>query len=208
MDALQTVSMAAGLAWASGFRIYLVLLVVGLLSHYGTITLPTSLQLLANPWVIAASGFMCFVEFFADKIPGIDTLWDTVHTFIRIPGGAALAAGIVGANSGDNAALTLAAAILGGTLASGSHFAKAGTRAMINTSPEPITNWTASFGEDAMVLGGLWAIFTHPVLFLSALAVFILVLIWLLPKLWRGIYKVTDGAKRMLSKVASPGTAP
>jgi Domain of unknown function (DUF4126) len=207
MDALQTVSMAAGLAWASGFRIYLVLLVVGLLGHYGTITLPASLQLLANPWVIAASGFMCFVEFFADKIPGIDTLWDTVHTFIRIPGGAALAAGVVGA-SGDNAALTLAAAILGGTLASGSHFAKAGTRAMINTSPEPVTNWTASFSEDAMVLGGLWAIFTHPVAFLSALAVFILVVIWLLPKLWRGIYKVMDGVKRMFSKVASPGTTP
>jgi Domain of unknown function (DUF4126) len=207
MDALQTVSMAAGLAWASGFRIYLVLLVVGLLGQYGTITLPASLQLLANPWVIAASGFMCFVEFFADKIPGIDTLWDTVHTFIRIPGGAALAAGVVGA-SGDNAALTLAAAILGGTLASGSHFAKAGTRAMINTSPEPVTNWTASFSEDAMVLGGLWAIFTHPVVFLSALAVFILVMIWLLPKLWRGIYKVMDGVKRIFSRVASLGAAP
>jgi Domain of unknown function (DUF4126) len=207
MDALQTVSMAAGLAWASGFRIYLVLLVVGLLGHYGTITLPASLQLLANPWVIAASGFMCFVEFFADKIPGIDTLWDTVHTFIRIPGGAALAAGVVGA-SGDNAALTLAAAILGGTLASGSHFAKAGTRAMINTSPEPVTNWTASFSEDAMVLGGLWAIFTHPVVFLSALAVFILVMIWLLPKLWRGIYKVMDGVKRIFSRVAALGAAP
>jgi hypothetical protein len=207
MDALQTVSMAAGLAWASGFRIYLVLLVVGLLGQHGTITLPASLQLLANPWVIAASGFMCFVEFFADKIPGIDTLWDTVHTFIRIPGGAALAAGVVGA-SGDNAALTLAAAILGGTLASGSHFAKAGTRAMINTSPEPVTNWTASFSEDAMVLGGLWAIFTHPVVFLSALAVFILVMIWLLPKLWRGIYKVMDGVKRIFSRVASLGAAP
>jgi Domain of unknown function (DUF4126) len=207
MDALQTVSMAAGLAWASGFRIYLVILVVGLLGYYGTITLPASLQLLANPWVIAASGFMCFVEFFADKIPGIDTLWDTVHTFIRIPGGAALAAGVVGA-SGDNAALTLAAAILGGTLASGSHFAKAGTRAMINTSPEPVTNWTASFSEDAMVLGGLWAIFTHPVVFLSALAVFILVMIWLLPKLWRGIYKVMDGVKRIFSRVASLGAAP
>jgi Domain of unknown function (DUF4126) len=183
MDALQTISMAAGLAWASGFRIYLVLLVVGLLGHFGYITLPAGLQLLANPWVIGASGFMCFVEFFADKIPGLDSLWDTVHTFIRIPGGAAL----------------------GGTLASGSHFAKAGTRAMINTSPEPVTNWTASFSEDAMVLGGLWAMFTNPVIFLSALAVFSLLMIWLIPKLWRGIHKVLDGVKRIFSGVPLPG---
>lgn len=203
MDALQTISMAAGLAWASGFRIYLVLLVVGLLGQYGYITLPAGLQLLANPWVIGASGFMCFIEFFADKIPGLDTLWDTVHTFIRIPGGAALAAGVVG-SSGDNAAFTLAAAILGGTLASGSHFAKAGTRAMINTSPEPLTNWTASFSEDAIVLGGLWAVFTHPVVFLSALAVFSLAMIWLIPKLWRGIRKVVDSIKRMTAGIASP----
>jgi Domain of unknown function (DUF4126) len=206
MDALQTISMAAGLAWASGFRIYLVLLVVGLLGHFGYITLPAGLQLLANPWVIGASGFMCFVEFFADKIPGLDSLWDTVHTFIRIPGGAALAAGVVGSGAGpDNAAFTLAAAILGGTLASGSHFAKAGTRAMINTSPEPVTNWTASFSEDAMVLGGLWAMFTNPVIFLSALAVFSLLMIWLIPKLWRGIHKVLDGVKRIFSGVPLPG---
>lgn len=206
MDALQTISMAAGLAWASGFRIYLVLLVVGLMGHFGYITLPASLQLLANPWVIGASGFMCFVEFFADKIPGIDSLWDTVHTFIRIPGGAALAAGVVGAGAGsDNAAFTLAAAILGGTLASGSHFAKAGTRAMINTSPEPVTNWTASFSEDAMVLGGLWAMFTNPVVFLSALAIFSLLMIWIIPKLWRGIRKVWDGVKRIFSGFPAPG---
>jgi hypothetical protein len=204
MDALQTVSMAAGLSWASGFRIYLVLLVVGLLGQYGYITLPASLQLLANPWVIAASGFMCFMEFFADKIPGLDTLWDTVHTFIRIPGGAALAAGVVSSSS-DNAAFTLAAAILGGTLATGSHFTKAGTRAIINTSPEPITNWTASFSEDAIVLAGLWATFTYPVVFLSALAVFCLAMIWLIPKLWRGIRKVVDGTKQIAAGFFSSG---
>ena len=106
--------------------------------------------MLAHPLVLAASGFMCFVEFFADKIPGVDSLWDVVHTFIRIPAGAALAASVFGDSS---SATMLAAAILGGTLAAGSHFAKAGSRAVINTSPEPFSNWAASFGEDLAVGG-------------------------------------------------------
>jgi serine/threonine protein kinase len=128
------------------------------------------LRVLAHPFVLAASGFMCFVEFFADKIPGVDSLWDVVHTFIRIPAGAALAAGVFGDSS---AAAMLAAAIVGGTLAAGSHLAKAGSRAVINTSPEPFSNWMASFGEEAAVLGGLWAMFLHPVAFLVLLVLFL-----------------------------------
>ena len=116
------------------------------ISHW--VELPGGLAALAHPWVLAASGFMFCVEFFADKIPGVDTLWDVVHTFIRIPAGAALAASVFGDSS---AAATLAAAILGGSLAAGSHFAKAGSRAVINTSPEPFSNWAASFGEDLAV---------------------------------------------------------
>ena len=124
------------------------------------VELPGGLAALAHPWVLAASGFMFCVEFFADKIPGVDTLWDTVHTFIRIPAGAALAASVFGDSS---AAATLAAAILGGSLAAGSHFAKAGSRAVINTSPEPFSNWAASFGEELAVGTVLWLAFAHPI---------------------------------------------
>jgi hypothetical protein len=125
---------------------------------------------------------MCFVEFFADKIPGVDSLWDIVHTFVRIPAGAALAAGVFGDSS---AAAMLAAAIVGGTLAAGSHLAKAGSRAVINTSPEPFSNWSASFGEDLAVGTLLWLAFIHPVAALVVLAALIAVTIWLIPKVWR-----------------------
>ena len=144
----QLVALAAALGWASGIRLYAVLFIVGGLGYLGVVDLPGGLAVLAHPWVLAASGFMFCVEFFADKIPGVDSLWDIVHTFIRIPAGAALAASVFGDSS---AAATLAAAILGGSLAAGSHFAKAGSRAVINTSPEPFSNWAASFGEDLAV---------------------------------------------------------
>jgi hypothetical protein len=134
------------------------------------------------------------VEFFADKIPGVDTAWDTLHTFIRIPAGAMLAAGAVG---DVGAGTELAAMLAGGGMAAGTHAAKAGTRALINTSPEPFSNWTASITEDLGVIGGLWLALNHPVLFLIALALFILLLIWLLPKLWRGIKSVFSAIGRL-----------
>ena len=137
---------------------------------------------LAHPWVLGASGFMFCVEFFADKIPGVDSVWDFVHTFIRIPAGAALAASVFG---DSNAAATLAAAIVGGSLAAGSHFAKAGSRALINTSPEPFSNWSASFGEELAVGTVLWLAFTHPIAALIVLALIVLLMIWLIPKVWR-----------------------
>jgi hypothetical protein len=132
--------------------------------------------------VLVASGFMVFVEFFADKIPWVDSLWDAVHTLVRIPAGAALAAAVFG---GQGTPAVIAGAILGGTLAAGSHFTKAGTRAAINTSPEPFTNWTASLAEDAAVLGAIWLAFAHPVAFLVLFALFLAFLAWLVPKLWR-----------------------
>jgi hypothetical protein len=132
--------------------------------------------------VMAAAGFMYCVEFFADKIPGVDSGWDTMHTFIRIPAGAMLAAGAVGDVS---PAVELTAALLGGTLAAGSHVTKAGSRLLINTSPEPLTNWGASISEDLLVIAGLWTALHHPVLFLIALVVFVVLMIWLLPRLWR-----------------------
>jgi len=184
MDTLDTVALAAGLAWGSGIRLYAVLFLAGLAARLGYVELPAGLALLTHPAVLGASGFMLCVEFFADKVPGFDTLWDAAHTFVRIPAGALLAALAL---ADRDPALTLAAAILGGTLASAVHFTKAGSRALINTSPEPFSNWTASFGEEALLLGGLWAAFVHPLLFLAGLALFLAVALWLLPKIGRGL---------------------
>jgi len=136
---------------------------------------------------MGAAGLMYCVEFFADKIPGIDTGWDTIHTFIRIPAGAMLAAGAIG---DMNPAIEIAAGILGGGLAAGTHATKAGSRVLINASPEPFSNWTASIGEDIVVIGGVWACLNHPIPFLIALVFFIALMIWLLPKIWKGVKKV------------------
>ena len=140
--------------------------------------------MLQHPWVIGAAGFLLLMEFLVDKLPGIDSLWDAVHTFIRIPAGALLAAGATGDTL---SALTVAAGLLGGTITAGTHFTKAGGRAIINASPEPFSNWAASLTEDAMVLAGIWFAFLYPLLFLAALAVFAVLAIWLLPRVWRGV---------------------
>lgn len=191
MEALDhitsTLALTMGLAWASGINLYATLLTLGLLANTGNIVLPADLQIVANPIVIGAAGLMYFVEFFADKTPGVDTGWDATHTFVRIPAGAMLAAGAIG---DLNPAVEIAAAILGGSLAAGSHATKAGTRMLINTSPEPFSNWFASIGEDVAVIGGVWASINHPFLFLIALFLFILLMIWLLPRLWVAIKKV------------------
>ena len=186
---LQSVALASLLAWASGIRLYLVVFAVGLAGAMGYVDLPPGLAILQHPWVIAAAGFMVVMEFFADKVPWIDSTWDAIHTFIRIPAGALLAAGATGDTL---SALTVAAGLLGGTITAGTHFTKAGGRAILNTSPEPFSNWTASFTEDALVLGAIWFAFAHPLVFLALLAVFVLVMIWLLPKLWRWIFKTGD----------------
>ncbi|MDO9213403.1 MAG: DUF4126 domain-containing protein [Methylococcales bacterium] len=191
MDALNqistTLALTMGLAWASGINLYATLLTLGILANTGNIALPPDLQIVANPMVIMAAGLMYCVEFFADKVPGVDTGWDTIHTFIRIPAGAMLAAGAVGTL---DPSVELAAAILGGGLAAGTHVTKAGTRVLINTSPEPFTNWFASVTEDVMVITGVWACINHPALFLVGLLVFIVLMIVMLPKIWAGIQKV------------------
>ncbi len=182
-----TLALTMGLAWASGINLYATLLMLGYLANTGNIVLPPDLQIVADPMVMTAAGLMYCIEFFADKVPGVDTGWDTIHTFIRIPAGAMLAAGAIG---DLNPAVEIAAAIMGGSLAAGTHATKAGTRVLINTSPEPFSNWFASVGEDIAVIGGVWACINHPVLFLIALAFFIVMMIWLLPRLWKGIKKV------------------
>lgn len=195
MDITQTIALTMGVAWASGINLYAAILMLGYMGTTGNIDLPPDLQVLSDPMVMIAAGTMYCVEFFADKVPGVDTGWDAISTFIRIPAGAILAAGAVG-DVGSGA--QLAAAIAGGTLATGSHVTKTGTRVLINTSPEPVTNWFASVGEDVAVIAGLWTALYHPVLFIVLLVVFILLCIWLLPKIWRAIKTVFSFLGRKL----------
>jgi hypothetical protein len=190
LDLAGLLALAAGLGWAAGLRLYTVIFVVGMAGRLGWIMLPPGLHLLEHPWVLGAAGLMLSIEFFADKIPLLDSVWDTVHTFIRIPAGAALAAMVFG---GQGLEWQMAMAIMGGTLAAGTHFTKAGARAMINASPEPFSNVAASFGEDIAVLGGLWLMFVHPWLMLALLLLLVAATAWLLPIVWRGVAGMIRG---------------
>jgi len=184
VEPLTAAALAGGLSWGSGIRLYMTLFIAGLFGRMGWLDLPPSLQALQATWVLGVTGILLVVEFLADKIPGIDSAWDAIHTFIRIPAGAILGAAAIGQIDPQ---WTTIAALLGGTVAAGAHLTKAGSRALINTSPEPFSNWAASFSEEAVVAGGLWAAFFHPWLWFVFLAVFFLIAIWLLPKLWRGL---------------------
>jgi len=177
-------ALTMGAAWASGINLYAAIFMLGMMGTTGSMDLPPGLEVLENPMVLMAAGAMYVAEFFADKIPGVDSGWDAIHTFIRIPAGAMLAAGAVGE---VDPAVAVAAGILGGGLTAVTHATKAGTRVLVNTSPEPFSNWTLSIGEDIAVIAGLWTALNHPILFLAALVLFIVLLIWFLPKLWRGI---------------------
>jgi hypothetical protein len=174
LDTTRLLALAAALGWASGLRLYAVLFLTGLAGHMGWVELPPGLALLQHPLMLAASGFMLFLEFFADKIPGVDTLWDMLHTLVRIPAGAALAAAAFGA---DQATWATIAGLLGGGLAATSHIAKATTRAAVNTSPEPFSNIGLSLLGDAAVPGTLWLAFAHPAAALVAIAIASVVMI-------------------------------
>lgn len=177
MDPPQFLALAAALGWASGFRLYAALFLTGLAGYMGWIELPPGLHILQHPAVLGASGFMLFVEFFADKIPYVDSVWDAVHTLVRIPAGAALAAGALGA---DGTAMAWVAALVGGSLAATSHATKMTTRAAVNTSPEPFSNMAVSLFEDGLVVFLLWLSAAHPALFTIVLVVSIVVAIVLL----------------------------
>ncbi len=207
MGIAETIALSLGAGWASGLNLYAAAAVLGLLHRTGHLVLPPDLVVLADPLVLAVALLLYVVEFFADKVPGVDTAWDAVHTFIRIPAGAVLAAGAVGDLS---PAAELAAGLAGGSLAAGSHFVKAGSRVVIHTSPEPVTNWTASLAEDAAVVAGLFAALYHPWVFLGLLAAFAVLAIWLLPRLLRGIRRVfaTLAGFFRRSPDADPGPGP
>ncbi|MFT5721610.1 MAG: hypothetical protein ACI9W6_001926 [Motiliproteus sp.] len=194
---IATIALTMGVGWASGINLYATLLMLGVLSNMGHLELPPELAVVGDPLVLMAAALMYAVEFVADKIPGVDTGWDTLHTFIRIPAGAALAAGAVG---DVNIAVLVAAALVGGGLATGSHALKAGSRVMINTSPEPFSNWGASVTEDVVVIGGIWTALNHPYWFLGWLVLFLVLLAWLLPKIMRGIARIFGFLLRLFGR--------
>lgn len=201
---LATLALTMGASWASGINLYATIAMLGLGTQMGGIELPPDLQVLENPLVIGAALLMYGVEFVADKVPGVDSAWDSIHTFIRIPAGAMLAAGAVG----DVAPfMEVAAAIAGGGMATTTHLTKAGSRAVINTSPEPFSNWAASIGEDVAVIGGLWAALYNPVLFLILLVVSILLMAWLLPKIWSAIKGILGFVGRLFGLKPDEDTA-
>jgi Domain of unknown function (DUF4126) len=202
LDTAHLIALAAAVGWASGLRLYAVLFVTGIVGFMGWVPLPSGLSVLSNPVVLGASGFMVFVEFFADKIPGLDSLWDMVHSVIRVPAGAALAASVIGIH--DNAAMAAVAAILGGTLAATSFGAKASTRAAINTSPEPFSNIGMSLAEDATVMGGLWLAYNYPIPFIIAVVIFSIIAIWVISKMFRFIRRLMWRVVAIFSGGADP----
>jgi len=185
---LAELAIAAALAWGAGLRAYAVIFAVGMAGALGWVDLPGHLEVLQHPVVIAASGLMTLVEFGADKIPWLDSIWDAVHSFVRIPAGAALAAMAFGDSSN---AVMVAAGILGGSLAAAMYTAKAGARAAINMSPEPFSNWGASLTEDALVPLGLWLAIAHPIAFFLLLAACLAAAVVLTRLLWRGLRRLT-----------------
>ncbi|RYY87262.1 MAG: DUF4126 domain-containing protein [Comamonadaceae bacterium] len=194
VDTPQLLALAAALGWASGFRLYAAVFLAGGAGFLGWFELPPGLQVLQHPAVLGASALMLFIEFFADKIPFVDSMWDAVHTLIRIPAGAALAAGALGA---DSAAMAWIAALLGGSLAATSHATKMTTRAAVNTSPEPFSNLAVSLAEDGLVVFMLWLSAAHPGVFAVVLLVSIVVSVLLLVLLVRFLRKVVRGVSEL-----------
>ena len=186
-ELVSLIALTMGVGWASGVNLYAAVLMLGFLGASGGMTLPPDLQVLTNPLVIGAAGLMYLTEFFADKVPGVDSGWDAMHTFIRIPAGALLAAGTVG---DVGPAYEIAAGLLGGGMAAGAHATKAGTRLLVNTSPEPVTNWGLSLAEDGLVFAGIWATVYHPWIMLGVSLLLLALMIWLVPKLFRTIAKL------------------
>ena len=198
--ALPSIALAGVLSWASGFRLYAALFIAGVLDRFHVVALPSDLALLSHTPVLVVTGALLVVEFLVDKVPAVDSMWDSVQTFVRVPLGALLAWGVFAQAGPETQAI---AAILGGAVAAGTHVAKAGTRALVNTSPEPFSNWGLSFSEDGVLLG-MWLALKHPLVFVLLLALFVVLLLWLIPKLWRGVQALRRGFARLLSRGATP----
>jgi CBS domain containing-hemolysin-like protein len=191
MNVIAILGTALGAAWTSGINLYATVAVLGLLQHYRLARLPGGLEVLDNWWIIGVALALYVVEFVADKVPYVDSVWDAVHTFVRVPAGAALA---LAATTELSPAVQVVALLLGGTLALSTHGTKATLRAAANTSPEPVTNWALSLAEDVVAVGAIVLAVLHPLVILAVIAVFLLLLAWLLPKVLRRL-------RRMLAAV-------
>ena len=196
METVQIIALTMGTAWASGINVYAAVFMLGYLGSTGHVVLPDELGLVTDPLVMTVAGTLYCIEFCADKIPGLDSTWDAIHTFIRIPAGAMLAMSAV---SDVTPAMELAAFLLGGGLAASTHATKAGGRILVNSSPEPVSNWAASIFEDLLVIGGMWTALYHPQIFLGLLMVFVLCMAWLLPTIGKGIKKLINLISRLFN---------
>ncbi len=205
MGTIEALSLAMGTAWTSGINLYATVAALGIANRLDLIHLPQNLEVLSHPGVIAIACIMYFIEFFADKVPYLDTGWDALHTFIRVPAGAILAA----RSLGDlNPALELMALLAGGSIALVAHGTKATTRLAINASPEPFSNWIASVGEDITVFGSIWLIFHHPVIMLIIVLIFLALVAWLAPKIFRFAKKGYRALRNKMSGVKPDQPAP
>jgi hypothetical protein len=201
MDTTALMALAAALGWAAGLKLYLVVFLTGLMGFFGFMPLPDGLKILQHPAMMSAAGFMVFVEFFADKIPGLDSLWDIIHTVIRVPAGAALAGGVFGA---DSATMGTVAALVGGSLAATAHATKATTRAAVNTSPEPFSNILVSFAEEGLVIFMLWLATEHPVIFGVALLIVLVLSVLLVMMLYKFLKMVFARLRKLFGAEPAP----
>ena len=189
-----------GSAWLSGFNLYATVLTLGLLQRFHLVELPGDLDFLSRWWVIAVAGVLYLVEFLADKIPMVDSVWDAIHTFIRVPAGAVLAAS---AFAHFDPAVRAVALLAGGTLALGSHGTKASVRMAVNASPEPFSNILLSTAEDIFTIALTAVAAYHPIVILVIILIFILLLIWLGPKVFRAIRQMIRQVGDILGKLAT-----
>lgn len=187
MEWLSTISLALGTAWTSGINLYATVSVLGLLQKFGATKLPGGLDVLDNWWIIGIAGGLYLIEFFADKIPYVDSVWDVVHTFIRVPAGAAMA---YAATNQMDSSVEIIATLLGGGLAFSSHGTKAALRAGANLSPEPVSNWLLSLVEDAIAFIGTFLAVFAPLLILVVLIIFAIFFLWFFPKVVRAVRRI------------------
>lgn len=205
MGTIEALSLAMGTAWTSGINLYATVGALGIAGQLKLIQLPQNLEVLTHPAVIAIACIMYLIEFFADKVPYVDSGWDVLHTFIRVPAGAILAAQSLG---DMNPALELVALLAGGSIALAAHGAKATTRLAINASPEPFSNWAASITEDIAVLGSIWMIFNHPIIMMVLIVIFLTSIIWLMPKVFRAAKRGFQALRNKMRGVKPDQTTP
>lgn len=199
MNLIEILGLGLGAAWTSGINLYATVAVLGLMQHYEIARLPGGLQVLDNPWIIGVALFLYVIEFVADKVPYVDSAWDAIHTFIRVPAGALLA---FAATSGVDLppAMQIVALLVGGGIALSTHGTKATIRAAANTSPEPFSNWTLSLVEDVLAIGAIILAALHPAVILAVIAVFLVVLAWILPKVVRALRRLLVKARGLFRR--------